>query len=143
MYRDNEHFDTVFFPPRTLDESVMLLLLLLLLFMKHDLINIKPTDTVVVVMAVVVVVVLVVGGGRSSRRRCRICIICVYNRYTFKYMRIRNVISRRIIRGGNIIIEELTETRICKNHTEWLKIIIFLIVILIILTIVRTLKSGC
>lgn len=77
--------------------------------MKHDLINIKHTNIVVVVMAVVVL--FVVGGGRSSRRRrCRICIMCVYNRYTFKYMRIRNVISRRIIRGGNII-EELTETR--------------------------------
>jgi len=73
------------------------MLLLLILFMKHDLINIKPTDIVVVVMSVVVVVVvvvlLVVGGGRSSRRRrrrrrrCRIlCIMCVYNRYTFKYI---------------------------------------------------------
>jgi len=110
--------------------------------MKHDLINIKPTNIVEVVMVVVVVVVvvLVVGGGRSSR--CRICIICVYNRYTFKYMRIRNVISRRIIRGENII-EELTETRMCKTTRDGLKLLFFLIVILIILTIVRTLKSGC
>jgi len=58
-------------------------------------------------------------------------------------MRIRNVISRRIIRGG-YIIEELTETRVCKTTRDGLKLLFFLtIVILIILTIVRTLKSGC
>jgi len=73
---------------------------------------------------VVVVVLLVVGGGRSRRRRRRICIMCVYNRYTFKYMRIRNVTNRRIIRGGNII-EELTETRLCKTTRDGLKLLFF------------------